>query len=176
MESNSGTTNSSLWWRHNVKQKLEILRATIQKALAELHSLSQSAETRELVEIGATLWQTTEEAKEVLEPIKKQLREEGLALLKHQPGTQVLMGIDHRCTVIFPNSKLELGKKTDITRLKTLLGDDFKYIFKEVIKIVPRKELEGRLGDLIPDNQQIVLAAVERQENTARVGFKKEQN
>jgi len=160
----------------NLKTPTEVLRETIEAALNELKVLStkDNIDTDALVEIGAALWNVTESAKRIIEPVKTQLREEALALLKHQPGTKVLQGRDHICTVILPVSKLDMVKAVDVERLRKLLGDDFEYVFDVQTKVKPHKKLEVRVMDLGPDEQKAVLAAVERKENTARVGFKKD--
>mgnify|MGYP005621573081 CR=1 FL=1 len=157
------------------KKTAQEFKAEIIVALEGLKKLGaeEDISTPQLVEVGVALWQVIEKGKKTIGPIKDVLREEGLTLLKHQPGTKVLKGNGHVCTVILPVPKLELSKTTDIERLQKLLGGDFKYLFNKIVTVMPRKELGDRLGDLVPDKQQIVLAAVERKENTARVGFKK---
>lgn len=158
------------------KFALDILRANVKTATEKLQEMSKDdqAPLEDAVELGATLWETIEEAKSIIEPVKERLRKEAETKMAGKlSGTEKLQGWSYTCSVTFPTATLEVKDDYNEERLRKLLGDDFEYVFETQVKVKPRKELEQRIADLPTDKQQIILAAIKRSENTPRVGFKK---
>ena len=137
-------------------------------------SLANSSIERK-IEIGSVLWELGDTVRDVLDEIKKDVRNTAVAQLKGQVGNARLEGDDlGEATVNIPEASLRVPKGTNIDDLKKVLGADFGLFFEEVTTVKPRKEFEERVTAL-PNalHQQILHNAVARVEPTPRVSFKR---
>jgi hypothetical protein len=127
------------------------------------------------VEVGSILWELGDHINEILNDVKKAIRIEAVARLGGKVGTCVVEGDDRgEASVKVPKATLYVPKGKNVDDLKQALGNDFPFFFEEVVTYKPRKEYEervGSVGDAL--RKKILLEAVQRDEPTPRVSFKR---
>ena len=153
-------------------------RVAHQVLLDGLNAISDSLEeasTDRKVEIGSVLWELGDHVKEVLDTIKKDVRTTAVADMGGQVGHTLIEGDDlGEATVTIPAAVLRLPKGKDIEDLKRVLGQRFAFFFEETITYKPHKEYEERVEQLEDAlTQKVLLDAVERNELTPRVSFRR---
>ena len=143
--------------------------------LNNLRAAMEGAPLGRKIEVGSILWELGDRVKDVLNEIKKFVRIDAVAQLEGQVGTCTLEGDDWgEATVNIPEATLRVMKGADIDDLEDVLGNDFSLFFEEVLTIKPRKEFEDRVTSLENAlHKQILLNAVQRDEPTPRVSFKR---
>lgn len=136
----------------------------------------QDAPIERKVEVGSVLWELGDRVKLVLDEIKEDVRKAAVKELGGQVGNTTIDGDDMgSATVTIPSASLRIPKGKDIESIKKALGNRFPFFFEEVVTFKPHKEFEDRV-EKIDDalEQKILLDAVERQELTPRVSFRRD--
>jgi len=127
------------------------------------------------IEIGSILWAMGDSVKEVIDIIKEDVRNAAVKEMGGQIGSTTLDGDDMgEATVIIPAAQLIIPKGRDIEDLKRVLGSKFPFFFDETVTYKPQKEFEDRVAAMDdPLTQKVLLDAVERNELTPRVKFRR---
>jgi hypothetical protein len=128
------------------------------------------------VEVGSVLWELTDRLKEVLDGIKSDVRRVAVKDLGGQTGSTRLDGDDMgSANVTIPSASLRVPKGKDIESIKQVLGSRFPFFFEETVTYKPHKEFESRV-EQVQDalEQKVLFDAVERQELTPRVSFRRD--
>jgi len=153
-------------------------RIAYQVLLDGLNTINESLEAASLerkIEIGSVLWELGDRVKEVLDAIKVDVRTTAVTDMEGKVGHTTLEGDDlGEATVTIPSAVLRIPKGKDIEDLKRVLGQRFAFFFEETITYKPHKEYEDRVGQLDDAlTQKVLLDAVERNELTPRVSFRR---
>lgn len=143
--------------------------------LNTIHESLDEASTERKVEIGSVLWELGDRVKEILDVIKTDVRTTAVKEMGGQVGHTTLEGDDlGEATVTIPSAQLRIPKGKDIEDLKRALGPRFPFFFEETITYKPHKEYEDRVEKLDDAlTQKVLLDAVERNELTPRVSFRR---
>jgi hypothetical protein len=153
-------------------------RVAHQQLLDGLDSIKESLDGASLerkIEIGSILWAMGDSVKEVIDLVKTDVREAAVQEMGGQVGSTTLEGDDWgEATVIIPSAQLVIPKGRDIDDLKRVLATKFSFFFEETITHKPHKEFEERVASMDDAlTQKILLDAVERNELTPRVKFRR---
>lgn len=154
-------------------------RVAHQVLLDGLDNIKKSMENAPIerkVEVGSVLWELGDRVKEVLDAIKADVRKAAVSGLGGQIGNITINGDDMgSATVTIPSASLKVPKSKDIESIKQVLGSRFGFFFEEVTTFKPHKEFEDRVEKIKdPLEQKVLLDAVERQELTPRVSFRRD--
>ena len=147
--------------------------------LESLESIQQAMENTPIhrkVEVGSVLWELGDRVKKVLDCIKEDVRQAAVKELGGKMGNTTIDGDDMgSATVTIPAAILKIPKGKDIKGIKKALGSKFPFFFEEIVTHKPHKEFETRV-EQVEDalEQKILFDAVERQELTPRVSFRRD--
>ena len=143
--------------------------------LDNLHTAMSAAALDRKIEVGSILWELGDRVREALNEVKKAVRIEAVARLEGQVGTCLIEGDDRgEASVNIPEATLHVPKGRNVDDLKQALGSDFTLFFEEVVTHKPRKEYEERVAAVQdPLRKKILLDAVQRDEPTPRVSFRR---
>lgn len=155
--------------------KAQSAAQTITQQIRVLESFLQGKPLAEKVEIGSLLWDLRDLVSDTLDKIKDELRDEALSKLKRNPGIENFQGsFSGSCSVTVPKPSTRIVKGTDMSTLRTMLGDDFSLFFEETVSYKPRREFEERVAALEdPLHQQVLIKSIEHKDNTPRVSFRR---
>lgn len=146
------------------------------EGLDSIQTAMEHASIEHKVEVGSVLWELGDRVKAVLDDIKKDVRQAAVKELEGRVGHTVFDGNDlGSATITILAASLKIPKGKNIEGIKQALGSRFPYFFEETVTYKPHKEFEVRVeqvGD--PLEQKILLDAVERQELTPRVNFRRD--
>lgn len=143
--------------------------------LENIRKAMDEAPIERKIEMGSILWELGDRVKEVLDTIKKDVRQVAVQELGGQVGNTTLAGDDMgEATVTIPSASLRIPKGKDIESIKNAIGSRFPFFFEETVTYKPQKEFEDRVAEVTdPLEQKILLGAIERTELTPRVSFRR---
>ena len=147
----------------------------IRNGVDALRALLEGADTARKVEVGTILCEIEVLTKEMLVGVKKDLRTQGVQVMGGVVGMTTLEGDDYgEATVTIPAAQLRLPKGADIEDLQRALGSKFSRFFEETVTHKPHTDFEERV-EAVEDalTQKVLLDAIERNELTPRVAFRR---
>lgn len=151
--------------------------ATLLKGITNLKKMVSVSEDIEFsVEVGSLLWDLINAADDALKEIKKSCREEAWGVLGGATGTHTIEGSDlGEASVNIPKAVWKLKKGKDVDALKMAMGSNFALFFEEITTHKPRSQWDDLVagGNVEPLHKQLLMDAVNREEPTPRVSFKR---
>jgi len=154
----------------------QVAHKVLLEGLDTIQSSMEGADLDRKIEVGSVLWELGDRVKKVLDSIKEDVRQAAVKELGGMVGHTKLDGDDMgSATVTILPASLKIPKGKDIEGIKQALGSKFSLFFEETVTHKPHKEFEKRVEQVNDAlEQKILLDAVERQEMTPRVSFRRD--
>jgi len=142
--------------------------------LSDLDLLASASDLNQMVEAGAILWQVQHAANKTLEAFKTKLRAEGVKRYEKTGEHEItIRSEDAWATIKIPNASVVVRKDADLSALRAKLGETFSDLFVRTVSYKTTSDFEERAADVDPALRDELLAAIDRQENTPRISFRR---